>query len=79
MKETNIKALTLKTLNKSNIWDTQENDIFRMWEAAEKDADLKDNMRHYMDIIHSAYDAEEVKIDKPEVIKKYENRGYKIG
>ena len=79
MKELNIKALTLKTLNKSNIWDTQENDIFRMWEAAEKDTDLKDNMRHYMDIIRSAYDAEEVKIDKPEVIKKYENRGYKIG
>ena len=79
MKETNIKALTLKTLNKSNIWDTQENDIFRMWEAAEKDADLKDNMRHYMDIIRSAYDAEEVIIDKPEIIKKYEKRGFKIG
>ena len=40
------KALTLKTLNKSNVWDIQENDIFRLWEAAEKEADLKDNVRH---------------------------------
>ena len=36
------KALTLKTLTKSNVWDIQENDVFRLWEAAEKDADLKD-------------------------------------
>ena len=73
------KALTLKTLTKSNVWDIQENDIFRMWEAAEKDAELKDNMRHYTDIIHSAFEMEEIKIDKPEVIKKYELRGFKIG
>lgn len=79
MKQANQKALTLKTLNKSNVWDTQENDIFRMWEAAEKDADLKDNMRHYIDIIRSAFDLEEIKIDKPEVIKKYEARGCKVG
>ena len=39
------KALTLKTLSKSNVWSIQENDVFRMWEAAEKDADLKDNAR----------------------------------
>ena len=74
-----LKALTLKTLNKSNVWDTQENDIFRMWEAAEKDIDLKDNVRHYTDIIRSAYDMEEVKIDKPEVVNKLESRGFKTG
>lgn len=73
------KALTLKTLNKSNVWDIQENDIFRMWGAAEKDADLKDNMRHYTEIIRSAFEVEEIKIDKPEVIKKYEARGFKVG
>ncbi|KGI61468.1 hypothetical protein HMPREF3034_00360 [Prevotella sp. DNF00663] len=73
------KVLTLKTLSKSNVWDIQENDIFRMWEAAEKDADLKDNTRHYIDVIKSAFDAEEIKIDKPEVIRKYEDRGFKIG
>jgi hypothetical protein len=73
------KALTLKTLNKSNVWDLQENDIFRMWEAAEKDSDMKDNLRHYLDIIRSAFDLEEVKVDRPEVIKKYEARGFKVG
>lgn len=78
MKDQAKKTLTLKTLTKSNVWDVQENDIYRMWEAAEKDADLKDNMRHYIDIIKSAFEVEEVKIDKPEVIKKYEARGYKV-
>lgn len=72
------KALTLKTLTKSCVWDVQENDIFRMFEAAEKEADLKENFRHYLDIIRSAFEMEEVKIDKPEVIKKYEARGFKI-
>ena len=78
MSET-AKTLTLKTLNKSNVWDLQENDVFRMWEAAEKDADLKDNVSHYTDVIRSAFDIEEIKIDKPEVIKKYEARGFKVG
>ena len=72
------KALTLKTLTKSSVWDVQENDIFRMFEAAEKEADLKENFRHYLDIIRSAFEMEEVKIDKPEVLKKYEARGFKI-
>ena len=51
MKDTDKKSLTLKTLNKSNVWDIQENDVFRMLTAAEKDADIKDNIRHYLDII----------------------------
>lgn len=73
------KTLTLKTLTKSNVWDIQENDVFRLWESADKDADLKDNMRHYTDIIKTAFDIEEIKIDKPEVVRKYEERGFKIG
>lgn len=73
------KALTLKTLTKSNVWEVGENDIFRMWESAEKDADFKDNRRHYLSVIKSAFDIEEVKIDKPEVINKYEARGFKVG
>ena len=73
------KALTLKTLSKSNIWDAQENDIFRLWDAAEKDTDLKDNLQHYLDIIKSAFEMEEVKVDNPTVIAKYEERGFKIG
>ena len=60
MKETANKALSLKTLTKGNVWDIQENDIFRMWEAAEKDSDMKDNLRHYSDIIRSAFEIEEV-------------------
>lgn len=73
------KAITLKTLTKSNVWDIQENDVFRMWTAAEKDVDLKDYARKYLDIIRSAFEVEEVKIDKPEIIKKYEARGLKMG
>ena len=73
------KVLTLKTLNKSNVWDIQENDVYRMWNAAEKEADLKDNVRQYVDILCSAFDIEEVKIDRPEVISKYEARGFKVG
>lgn len=73
------KALTLKTLTKSSAWDLQENDILRMWEAAERDADLKGNMSHYLDIIRSAFEVEEIKIDRPEVIDKYKERGYKVG
>lgn len=79
MKSIDKKALTLKTLNKSNIWDVQENDIFRMLESGEKDADMKENLRHYIDIIKSAFEFEEVKTDRPEVIKKYEARGFKVG
>ena len=79
MRQKDKKGLTLKTLNKSNIWDLQENDIFRMWDVAEKDSDIKENARHYIDIIKSAFDMEEVKVDKPEVIKKYEARGFKVG
>ena len=75
----NEKTLTLKTLTKSNVWDIQENDVFRLWEAAEKDSDLKDNQRRYLDVIRSAFEIEEVKIDKPVVIDKYVARGFKIG
>lgn len=73
------KVLTFKTLNKSNVWDIQENDVYRMWEAAEKEADLKDNVRRYTDIIRSAFEIEDIKTDNPIVISKYEERGFKIG
>ena len=49
------KALTLKTLTKSNVWELQENDILRMWESAKKESDFKDNKRHYFDVIKSAF------------------------
>lgn len=79
MKDIDKKSLTLKTINKSNVWDIQENDVFRMLEVAEKDSDIRENIKHYMDIIKSAFEVEEIKIDRPEIIKKYEARGFQIG
>lgn len=78
-REMEKKKITLKTLNKSNVWDIQENDVFRLWESAEKDADLKDNQRSYLQVVKSAFDMEEIQVDRPEVIRKYEERGFKIG
>ena len=77
--ETEKKALTLKNLTKSNIWDIQENDIFRMWEGAEKDAETKDNLRRYTDIIKSAFLIEEVDDESPAIKAKYDKQGYKVG
>ena len=80
MKEaTTNKALSLKTLTKSTVWDVQENDIFRMLEAADKDVELKDNLRHVADIIRSAFVIEEIKDDNKQLQEKYTNQGYKIG
>ena len=73
------KALTLKTLTKSNVWELQENDILRMWESARKESDFKDNKRHYFDVIKSAFEIEALKIDRPEVITNYAPRGSTIG
>ena len=73
------KTLSLKTLTKSSVWDIQENDVFRLWVAAEKDIDLKDNQRRYLTNIRSAFEIEEVKVDKPEVLEKYAMRGFKVG
>ena len=73
------KTLTLKTLTKSGVWDIQENDVFRLWEMAEKDNDLKDNQRKYLETIRSAFEMEPIKVDRQEVIDKLTDRGFKIG
>ncbi|MDE6647191.1 MAG: hypothetical protein K2K03_05065, partial [Prevotella sp.] len=77
-KETTNNAQSLKTLTKSSVWDVQENDIFRMMEAGEKDAELRDSLRHYADIIRSAFMIEEIKDDKT-LREKYTKQGYKVG
>lgn len=77
-KETTAKAISLKTLTKSTVWDVQENDIFRMLETGDKDSELKDNLRHYADIIRSAFTIEEIKDDKL-IREKYTKQGYKVG
>ena len=80
MKQSSSKqALNLKTLTKSSVWDIQENDVFRMLDSGSKDADIKDNLRHYIDIIRSAFSMEELREDKPEIRKPYEKQGYKVG
>ena len=73
------KTLTLKTLTKSGVWDIQENDVFRLWEMAEKDNDLKDNQRKYLETIRSAFEMEPITVDRPEVIDKLTERGFKVG
>ena len=73
------KALSLKSLTKSSVWDIQENDIFRMLSAAEKDSELKDNLRHYSSIIRSAFQIEELKDDDKPSQTKYTKLGFKVG
>lgn len=73
------KALSLKALTKSSVWDIQENDIFRILDAAEKDSELKDNLRHYADIIRSAFMIEELKDNSKPILEKYAKQGYKVG
>ena len=79
MKDNKKKALTLKTLTKSNVWDTEVSEVFNMLKQAEKDADMSENIRHYITVIKCAYDMEEVVSEHPRVIQKYEERGYTIG
>jgi hypothetical protein len=79
MEQTEKKVLSLKTLTKSSVWDVQENDIFRLLENAEKDAELKDNVRHYVDIIRTAFMVEDVSKEPQLVRIKYEKQGYKVG
>jgi hypothetical protein len=49
-----------------------------MWEAARKDAEVKENVSHYLDIFKSAFLIEEIKDDVMLVKKSYEKRGYKV-
>ena len=78
MKKQGKKTLSIKLLTKSTVWDLQENDIFRMLESGYKDVEIRDSIRRYIDIIKTAFEMEEVVVDKPEVIKKYQARGYKV-
>ncbi len=77
--DTKKKSLTLKNLTKSSVWDVQENDVFRMLESADKDAEIKENMRRYSDIIRSAFMIEEIKEESAILKSKYEKMGYKVG
>ncbi len=79
MKEANTnKALSLKTLTKSSVWDVQENDIFRLLNNMDKDAETRENLNHYAGIIRSAFMIEEVKDDNKLLVEKYEKQGYQV-
>ena len=52
--------------------------MFHLWQIAARDADLKDNRSHYLSVLRSAFDVEELTIDTPEVVQKYEDRGFKV-
>ena len=74
--DTNV--VSLKTLTKSSVWDVQENDIFRMLDSGVKDADIRENLRHYIDLIRSAFEIIEIKEEGAQVKKAYEKKGYKV-
>lgn len=73
------KALTLKTLTKNSIWDLQENDVFRLWAASSREADVRENNRHYLDLIRVAFTIEEITDDAARAKPRYEKQGYKVG
>ena len=72
-------TLTLRDLTKGNIWDLQENDIFAMWTRPDKDDAVAERGMHYLDIIKTASEIEELRSETPDVVKKYENRGMRVG
>ena len=71
-------SLSIKSVTKSSVWDIQENDVIRMWEAACKDAEVKENVKHYLQIFKSAFFIEDLREDTAPVRKSYEARGYKV-
>ena len=71
-------VFSISNVTKSMIWDLQENDVIRLWQAAEKEQNIQENGSRYIDIVKTAFEIEELKIDKPEIIKKYEARGMRI-
>lgn len=71
-------SLSIKSVTKSSVWDIQENDVIRMWEAACKDAEVKENVKHYLQIFKSAFFVEDLREDSAPVRKSFEARGYKV-
>ena len=73
-----VNVVSLKTLTKSSVWDVQENDVFRMLDSGVKDAEIRENLRHYIDLIRSAFEIIEIKEEGANVKKAYEKKGYKV-
>ena len=83
-KEKNTKSL--RYLTKGTIWDMQESDIFFMWQKPDKEDAAQEHAEHYMDIIKTAFDVEEIphvgdgkgRLAR-EIEKKFEARGMRVG
>ena len=71
-------AITYKTLNKNNVWDLQEDDVFKILDGIENNADISDDIRRFTDIVRTAFTIEEIHDDSPVVKSKYEKLGYKV-
>ncbi len=64
----------------------QESDIFFMWQKPDKEDAAQDHAEHYMDIIKTAFDVEEIPTVGDgksrmarDIEKKYEARGMRVG
>lgn len=71
--------MTLRGMTKGNVWDLQESDVFMLWAKPDKDDAIAERGQHYLDVLRSAFEIEELKVDTPEVRKKLEDRGMRIG
>ena len=71
-------SLSIKAVTKGSVWAISENDVIRMWKEATRDAEVKKNVNHYLDIFKSAFIIEEIKEDVTLVRKSYEQHGYKV-
>lgn len=70
---------SLDTLTKGNIWELQESDILALYADSDNNSDVTESASHYLSIIRTAFEVEEIKVDRPEIIAKYEARGMVIG
>ena len=71
-------AQSLKSITKSSVWDVQENDIIRMIETGVKDPDIRESLRHYIDVIRCAFEILDLKDATPQQRKAYTKQGYKV-
>lgn len=72
-------SANLRMLSKSSVWDLSENDIFRIWKACDKEADLRDYSNRYLDNIRTAFDVEFLDMSRADSQRQLENRGFLIG
>ena len=78
MKHQTKKPVTLKNLTKGNVWELSENDVFKLWRSAEKDAEAKESMPRYEAVLSTAFLIETVDAGNARAQAGLEARGYKV-